>query len=336
MKKKAVILINVGTPDRPEKAAVRRYLSEFLNDPRVIDLPWLARKVLVNLIIIPLRVGKSVKLYRRLWTAEGSPLLLHLESLVRKLNARYGEEHIYFGAMRYGRPSLKKILNTLKEDMPEEIILLPLFPQYASATSGTVLEHAMGVIQGWDVIPAVRFIDQFYADEGFLEAYASRMMEYHPKEFDHVVFSYHGLPNRQVDRVHPGISSQSCGCDREMPDHGRRCYRATCYETTRLLAGRLGLDPGKVITSFQSRLTKNWLSPFSDDVIAGLARQGAGRVLVAAPSFVADCLETTVEISEDYNDLFRRSGGRELVMVESLNDGDRWVEAIGKVVDNHN
>lgn len=330
----AVILVNVGTPDSSGKKDVRKYLAEFLNDPRVIDIPWLLRKILVNLIIVPFRTGKSSGLYRRLWTAEGSPLLVHMENLVEKLESRQVKGYEFFGAMRYGNPSLEDTLKGLRKEDFTGIIILPLYPQYASSTTGSVFEKSLEVFGKWETMPDLRLISQFYEEKPFLRAFVNKISSYDPASFDHVIFSYHGLPHRQINKLHPEKNMQACNCENEMPVHGRYCYKATCYETTRLLAGELGLSGDKYSVSFQSRLSKNWLSPFTDERIPELASQGVRRLLVVAPSFVADCLETAVEIGEDYKELFIRRGGEKLTLVESLNDDDEWVEALLSIIMN--
>jgi len=280
--RKAVLLINVGTPDKAEVKAVRRFLSQFLNDGRIIDMPWLFRKILVNLIIVPFRAPKSTKLYEKLWTSEGSPLLLNTEKFADKLRPVLGENYEVFTAMRYGNPSLKKVLQQIKKQNFDELIVFPLFPQYASSTVGTILEFVMKEMRVWEVIPDVRFIHQFYDHPGFLEAFSQNITHCHPEEFDHIIFSYHGLPLRQVDKVHPGTSSAQCQCEKQMPVYGNNCYKATCYQTTRLLAGKLGLDRQQYSVGFQSRFSKNWLGPFTDELIKEAARKGAKKVLVTA------------------------------------------------------
>lgn len=328
MSDRAIILVNVGTPEKPDGKQLRRYLSGFLNDPRVIDIPWLFRKILVNLIIIPFRTPKSARLYRRLWTTEGSPLLIYLNRLVEKLNQGTDKKDIFFGAMRYGEPSLEKTLLQVKAGQYREILVLPLYPQYASSTTGTTHEKVMSVVKKWDVIPGIRFLDQFYSHPSFIKAVSDLIRAHDPSEYDHVVFSYHGLPLRHIRKVHPGIDCNTCSCSEWLPPHGTHCYKASCYETTRLLAAELGLEKGRYTTSFQSRLSKNWLSPFTDDTITTLAKNGCKRILVTAPSFVADCLETSIEIGEDYRDLFLGSGGEKFDLVESLNDHENWVKAV--------
>jgi protoporphyrin/coproporphyrin ferrochelatase len=330
--KTAVLLVNVGTPDSPSVGHVRSYLFQFLNDRRVIDLPLIPQKLLVNGIIVPFRAPKSSKLYRALWTPEGSPLLVISRSLQRKLQTSLGESHVVFLAMRYAKPNLKEVLETIREKGFKKLVVAPLFPHYASSTTGTVVQRVMEIVKNWYVIPEIRFIGQFYDHPKFLEAFCSRAREYNFSEYDHILFSYHGLPNSQVNKTHPGTDAKSCTCTTEFPEHGRFCYKATCYETTRLLAAKLGLDTKKYSTAFQSRLTNNWLEPFSDEVIIGKAKDGAKKILVLAPAFVTDCLETTHEIGVEYQELFEEHGGEKIDLVESLNDQPLWVELLSELV----
>ncbi len=330
-KTRALLLVNVGTPDKPKTGSVRRYLSQFLNDARVIDIPWLGRTLLVNGIIVPFRAKKSARLYQKLWTEEGSPLLIHLENLAEKLQENSGDAFTVFGAMRYGNPSMKDVLNKIRREQFDEIVVFPLYPHYASSTTGSVVEEVMERVGKWNVIPAVRIISQYYSHPSFLSAFAEKIKSYRPEEYDRILFSYHGLPVRQVEKVHPSISEAECSCEMAMPEHGTFCYKATCYETTRLLVKHLGLDNENVLTAFQSRLSKNWLKPFTDETIQNLAEQGHKKVLVVAPSFVSDCLETTIEIGDEYKELFEQNGGEKLTLVESLNSDDRWVEAVKEI-----
>jgi len=330
--KTAVILANVGTPDEPTVPAVRRYLFQFLNDRRVIDLPWLLQKFLVNVIIVPFRAPKSTKLYQMLWTSKGSPLLtISIESR-EKLQKRLGENYEVFVGMRYQNPSLKTTLQTIKEKRFDKIVVLPMFPQYASSTTGTISQLVNTEIARWNVIPELTIVSQFYDNPGFVKAFAAQIRKYKPEEFDHIIFSYHGLPFSQTDRVHPAIKTINCNCEVEMPTHGRFCYKATCYETTRLLAKELGLPKSAYSVAFQSRLTKNWLKPFSDKEVIKLAKEGKKRVLIAAPAFIADCLETIVEIGVEYQHLFEENGGEKIQLVESLNANADWIETLADLV----
>jgi protoporphyrin/coproporphyrin ferrochelatase len=333
-KKTAVILANVGTPDEPTVSAVRRYLFQFLNDRRVIDLPWLLQKFLVNVIIVPFRAPKSTKLYQMLWTAKGSPLLTISVDSREKLQERLGENYEVFVGMRYQNPSLKTTLQTIKEKRFDKIVVLPMFPQYASSTTGTISQLVNTEIARWNVIPELTIVSQFYDHPGFVKAFAAQIKKYKPEEFDHIIFSYHGLPFSQTDRVHPAIKTVNCNCELEMPEHGRFCYKATCYETTRLLAKELGLPKSAYSVAFQSRLTKNWLKPFSDQEVIKLAKEGKKQVLIAAPAFIADCLETIVEIGVEYQHLFEENGGEKIQLVESLNSNTDWIETLAELVTN--
>jgi protoporphyrin/coproporphyrin ferrochelatase len=331
-KKKAIVLVNVGTPDKAEVKYVRRYLSQFLNDLRVIDLPWLLQKFLVNGVIVPFRARKSTQLYKRLWTDKGSPLLVNLNALVIKLQGAVDTQYTVFGAMRYGNPALKKVLSDIRGQNFHSITVFPLFPHYASSTTGSVSEFVMKTIKNWEIIPEVRFVDQFYNHPAFVSAFVNNIKSYRPENYDHVIFSYHGLPMRQINKLHPAIDGNTCSCIHEMPAHGHYCYKATCYHTTRLLASGLGLKNGSYTTSFQSRLSNNWLTPFTDKTLQALAQKGVKKVLIAAPAFVADCLETTIELGFEYKEMFLEMGGEQLTMVESLNDRDDWVKAVSEIV----
>lgn len=330
--KTAVLLLNVGTPDSPSVKDVRSYLSEFLNDPRVIDLPWLARKILVNLIIVPFRAPKSAGLYKQLWTEKGSPLLVHSRSVREKLSERAGSDFAFFVAMRYGNPNIREALEQVKKIGASRLILVPMFPHYASSSTGTALEAVMKMVKGWNVIPEITVTGQFYNHPLFLEAFAKKIRSYAPETYDHIVFSYHGLPVSHISHIHPDQDCASCACDREFPAHGTFCYRATCYETTRLLADRLGLKEGTYSHSFQSRLSDKWLKPFTDELLKQKAGEGVRKLLIVAPAFVADCLETTVELGVEYKKLFIGNGGVSLEYVESLNDMPEWIEALYEII----
>lgn len=330
--KSAILLVNVGTPDNPSVNAVRRYLFQFLNDPRVIDLPWLARKILVNLIIVPFRAPQSAKLYQRLWTREGSPLLINSLKLQEKLQSKLNGVADVFMAMRYQQPSIRKAMDTIRTAGYTKVIILPLFPQYASSTTGTATQAVFDEMRKWNTIPQVHVINHFYDHPAFLVAFALRIASYNPETYDYVLFSYHGLPNNHNDKSHPGIASATCTCGKAMPSHGRLCYKAACYETTRQLVERLHLPEDRYSTSFQSRLSNNWMKPFTDHTLKELAQKGIKRLLVIAPSFTADCLETTDEIGHEYKKEFIAAGGQELTLVESLNADDRWVDAINEMV----
>jgi ferrochelatase len=328
-----VLLIQLGTPNSPSVSDVRKYLSEFLNDPRVIDIPYLLRKFLVNIIIVPFRAPKSAKLYKQLWTDKGSPLLFYSESLKEKVQFALGNNFEVELAMRYQSPSMDAVLGRMQKKGYERIIIFPLFPQYASASSGSAIEKALRIIKQWWVIPELKIISQFYNNEDYISSVVEQGKKYNHSEFDHILFSYHGLPVRQVDKVYTdGKPCEDHNCETEINQSNQFCYKSACYATTRLLAEKLNIPKEKYTVCFQSRLDKKWLEPFSDKVIIELAKKGAKKLLVFSPAFVADCLETIVEIGHDYFQLFKANGGSHLQLVESLNDSPRWVHAVKNII----
>ena len=332
MDKTAVILVNVGTPDSPSVTDVRKYLSQFLNDRRVIDLPWLLQKILVNLIIVPFRAPKSAKLYQQLWSEKGSPLLHYSQSVTAKLQLRMGAKWQIFNAMRYGQPELDKVLEQIKYKAFNKIVILPLFPQYASATTGTVFQSVLSQISRWNTMPEVQMINHFHDHKAFIDAFALQAAKYMGHHWDHILFSFHGLPLRQINKVHPEHNCEECLCKTEKIAEGKLCYQAACYETARLISHKSGISPENYSVTFQSRLTKNWMSPFTDKVLIQKAKEGIKNILVFAPSFVADCLETKIEIEKDYLQLFRENGGENLQLVESLNDHDFWIGSLEQII----
>jgi ferrochelatase len=333
--KTGVLLINLGTPDSPSVADVRSYLSQFLNDPRVIDIPWLWRKILVNLIIVPFRAPKSAKIYKKLWTANGSPLLYHSNRAKELLQLELGNEYEVHLAMRYKNPSIPAVLEEMRKKNYERIIVLPMFPQYASASTGSALEEVMRVINRWWVIPEVKLISQYYDHPAYIGAFADRGKKYQISDYDHVLFSYHGLPQRQLDKVYNFGLCEDKDCEHEVTAENKFCYKATAYATTRLLAERLNIPKGKYTVCFQSRLDEGWVKPYSDVVVKECAQKGMKKILVFSPAFTADCLETIIEIGDEYQELFHQHGGDKVQLVESLNDHPMWIQCLKELVVNN-
>jgi len=341
--KTAVLLVNLGTPDSPSVKDVRKYLFEFLNDPRVIDIPAILRFFLVNLIIVPFRAPKSAKIYEELWVnnglpdgKKGSPILYYGKSVQEKLQNSLGNKFDVYLAMRYKNPSIDNVLSDIHSKNYEKIIVIPLFPQYASATTGSVIDKIMKIVSKWCVIPELKFINQFYDNPGFINTIIERAKEHNINEYDHVLFSYHGLPVRQVDKVYKdGTHCEEHNCETEINETNKYCYKATCYATTRLIAKKLNLPKEKYTVCFQSRLDKNWLEPFADKVIIEQAKKGVKRLLVFSPAFVADCLETLIEIGVEYQKLFEEYGGEKVQLVESLNNHPMWIETLKEIVINN-
>jgi len=332
MKKTGVLLIQLGTPKSPKTSDVRTYLSEFLNDPRVIDLPWLVRVLLVNGIIVPFRAPKSAKIYKELWEHGNgeSPLLTHSMNLQDKLKEEFKSDNITIElAMRYQNPSMDYVLERMRLANYDQIIILPLFPQYASASSGSAIEKAMNIIRKWWVIPEIKIINQFWDNEGYINSVVDRAKQFDLNDYDHILFSYHGLPERQVDKVYEG--TDLCGeqpCETEVNEKNKFCYKATSYATTRLIAEKLGITENRYTVCFQSRLDKKWLTPFSDKIVEEQAKKGAKKLLVFSPAFVADCLETIIEIGTEYQEIFEEHGGEKVQLVPSSNDHPEFVKGL--------
>lgn len=329
MAKKGILLVNLGTPDSPSVKDVRKYLRQFLMDGRVIDISFIGRWLLVNLIITTFRGPKSAKEYQKLWTDRGSPLKFYGEDLTKAVQDKLGSEYIVELGMRYQNPSIALALKNLRKAGVTQIKVIPLFPQYASATSGSVVEEVMDITKTWQVIPKIDFEGPFYDHPKLLEAIAERAQKQMADEsYDHFLFSYHGLPERQIYKA--GISSCELGdCCNTCDDQNRYCYRAQCFETTRLITKTLNLPEDKVSTAFQSRLGKDpWIQPYTEDVLGTLAEEGKKKVLAFSPAFVADCLETTLEVGETYKEEFIAKGGEAWDLVESLNVHPSWVDCV--------
>jgi ferrochelatase len=334
-RKTAVLLIQLGTPRSPGLLDVARYLREFLSDPRVIDIPYWARLLLVNGIIVPFRSYKSSQLYKQLWKLSGgaSPLLTNTLGLERILQAKFNPQEVLIKtAMRYQNPSIGSALEEIKRFNPEHIVIIPLFPQYASATSGSAIESALQrIAKGW-VIPKISVVSQFYEEAGFIESVIAQTKDIELSEFDHILFSYHGLPQRHLDKTYAKEGCSNGTCHQVMPSFGKFCYKACCYHTSRLLAERLGISADKYTVCFQSRLNNKWIKPFADQVVVDLAQKGAKNILVFSPSFVSDCLETTLEIGEEYLALFKQSGGISLQLVPSTNTSPEFINFLENMI----
>lgn len=325
-----VLLIQLGTPDSPKRSHVRKYLTEFLNDPRVIDINWLGRKLLVNGIIIPKRNRSSSKLYEELWEIGGgvSPLVTNTILQQEKLAAKIGDKADVYMAMRYQFPSIPDVLYEMQKKNYKRIVILPLFPQYASATTGSAVDKVMEVVRNWWVIPEVEVINQFWDNEGYLNSLVENAKQMNPEGYDHILFSYHGLPERQVDKVHMDGRCKNHPCETEVNDENKFCYKATCFATSRELAKRLNISDKDYTVCFQSRLGKGWIEPFSDGVITDLVKSGRKKLLCFSPAFVGDCLETLIEIGVEYQEVIDENGGGEIKLVPSCNGSDIFIDGL--------
>lgn len=334
MGKTGVLLVNLGTPDEPSRGAVYRYLKEFLLDYRVIDINTISRNLLVRGIIAPFRSKPASEAYKELWTKEGSPLKVYGYRLRDLLQEAMGEEYIVSLAMRYQSPSIEEGIRELLNANVSEMIIVPLFPHYASASTGSVHEEAMRILSKEPLIPKLSFINSYYEHPAFIKAFTKRVKEHDISNYDHILFSYHGLPVRQLVKSDRSNHCQQVpDCCANISEKNQHCYSAQCYGTTKALVKELELKEGQYTTCFQSRLGRDpWIQPYTTDVLKERAEAGDKRLLFICPAFVADCLETTVEVGIEYQEEFEELGGESVQLVESLNDDPVWVNALKDII----
>jgi protoporphyrin/coproporphyrin ferrochelatase len=328
--KRAIILLNLGSPDSTSTRDVHKYLMEFLMDKRVIDYPYLFRKLLVGGIIVPSRAAKSAEAYSTIWTREGSPLIV----LTRQLQQALGEQidvpvEI---AMRYGKPTMGDAYDAVLRRMPdvEEVIAVPLYPHYAMASYETAVEYAQAIHRKNNYSFRLSFIKPFYNDYNYLKALSELIRPYLSREYDHILFSYHGVPGRHLRKTDPTRShclrSADC-CDTASEAHAT-CYRHQCLVTTKEIVRLLSIPGGKYSNSFQSRLGKGWLEPFTDLRLEAMPKEGIRKLLILCPAFVSDCLETLEEIAIRGKESFMAAGGESYTMIPCLNTHPLWIEAL--------
>jgi len=329
-----VLLINLGTPDAPTPEAVGRYLREFLMDGFVIDVPAPLRWFLVNVLIVPRRKHQSAEAYQKVQMAEGSPLLIHTRTLAEKVGAELGRDYLVAYAMRYGNPSIASVLGKLREAKVTRIIAVPLYPQYAESSFETAVVETKRRAAELGLTDRLSFFPPFYDRPEFIESFARKVIEHRTgNPTEHFIFSFHGLPERHVNKLHPQHCLQTAGCCEQITDSNRRCYRAQCFSTAHAIAQQAGLRKDEYTVSFQSRLGRDkWIGPATEEVLKDLGARGIRKLAVACPSFVADCLETLEEIAIRGRQTFIGAGGEELHLIPSLNAEPDWVEAVAKWV----
>jgi ferrochelatase len=329
--KTAVLLLNVGSPKSPQVADVRAYLAEFLSDPRVIDIHPVARWLLLHGVILRTRPKKSAALYRTIWTEQGSPLLVYSQALQEALQRKMPDVTVAY-AMRYGEPAIPRVVDALMEQGIDRLLVVPLYPQYSLSATKSAVEAVERALRKHPRARGPQILDAFYADRGFIAAYAANLSaalaEFAP---DHVLFSYHGLPKHQVAATCARAAcngTEACGA---VAAENKDCYRAQAFATTRLIAEAVALRlPHE--TAFQSRLRgKPWIEPFSDARIEALAQSGRKRLLVVCPSFVTDCLETLDEVGNRFRAQWLAAGGEDLRLVPALNAAPPWIDALERL-----
>lgn len=346
--KTAIVLINLGTPDKPTPKSVKKYLREFLSDARVIELPWPIRFILVNAIIAPLRAKKSAHAYQQIWTKDGSPLLINSQKLQNKLqiklNNKLNNHYDVYLAMRYGNPKLSDVFNAMQQKNYTRITILPLYPQYASASCGSVLEISLKYLSDFRYFPEICCINEFYSHSSYISAISSHIKYYlnantiENNNKHHILFSYHGIPEKQL-RLNN--SNKNCPCSNNQSclkinnNYPSNCYRAQCYATTSLIAKELNLNASQYTTSFQSRLGKlPWIKPYTDQILSNLINNNITDLTVVSPSFVADCLETLEELNINLKETWLKLGGKNFNYIPCLNDSDLWVDSLINIINN--
>ena len=310
---KGILIINLGTPDNLELPSVKKYLKEFLSDSYVVDIPTIIRKILVNFIIVPFRSRKTQDAYKSIWTKNGSPLIINTNLIKEKLDQKI--EYPVEMAMRYQNPSIEKGLISLEEKGCKEIIVLPLYPHYAEATSLTTKLKVKDVKDKLDLDLKLSFLDEFYNEDGYLESLSKQINSHLNDDVDFLLFSYHGIPKRQNVRTNP-------------------TYEEQVKLASKLCAERLDLKDDQWGVAFQSRIGPGWLQPFTDKVLENLPKNGIKKIAVVCPSFVADNLETLEEINIEARETFIEAGGEKFVFIPCLNNDDNWIDFLVKYVSN--
>ena len=337
--RRGLLLLNLGTPDSPRPEDVGRYLKEFLMDAKVIDIPWILRWFFVNVLIVPKRKFASAEAYEKIWTERGSPLLFHLEDLKNgvsqaMLQSQSGDIQVEM-AMRYGNPSVKKALSSFKKNGVDEIVVFPLYPQFAESSTLSSQDHVNREADRLGLRSKLRFVPAFYESPDFISAFASSIRPVLENERpDHLLMSFHGLPERHLKRLDQ--TGQHCfqkaDCCEKMSSANENCYRAQSFATARALANELSVVREKYTVSFQSRLGRTpWIRPFTDEVLQELAKKGVRKLAVICPSFVADCLETIEEIGIRGRETFHAAGGESLIYIPCLNSESAWAQAIHRI-----
>ena len=310
---KGVLIINLGTPDNLELPSVKKYLKEFLSDSYVVDIPTIIRKILVNFIIVPFRSRKTQEAYKSIWTKNGSPLIINTNLIKEKLDQKI--EYPVEMAMRYQNPSIEKGLISLEEKGCKEIIVIPLYPHYAEATSLTTKLKVKDVKDKLDLDLKLSFLDEFYNEDGYIESLSKQINSHLNDDVDFLLFSYHGIPKRQNVRTNP-------------------TYEEQVKLASKLCAERLDLKDDQWGVAFQSRIGPGWLQPFTDKVLENLPKNGIKKIAVVCPSFVADNLETLEEINIEARETFIEAGGEKFVFIPCLNNDDNWIDFLVKYVSN--
>jgi ferrochelatase len=312
-----ILICNLGTPESYQTKDVRKFLRQFLSDGRVIEIPKIIWWFILNGIILTLRPSKSAKLYKSVWTKEGSPLLVFSKKLIEKLKLVTNDDCEVELAMRYGNPNMEEALLSLKNKNCRKLIVLPMFPQYSGTTTGSIFDEVTRILSKWRWVPSLNFINSYHDNDYYINALADSISTHLQKNTPQkIIFTYHGIPKRNFDLGDP--------------------YQCYCQKTTRLVAEKLNLKEDEYMTTFQSRFgPAEWLKPYTSDTMEELPKKGIKNILVVAPAFSVDCLETIEEIDEENKEIFLNSGGQNFTYVPCLNDSDGHVNFLKQLIDKH-
>ena len=313
-----ILITNLGTPDAPEKKELKVYLNQFLSDPRVIELPKILWQILLKLVILQIRPAKSAEAYKKIWTKDGSPLLdiskRQLEKIKKSLSASHPNMIFEIG-MRYGNPSIPSALEKLQKQKVRKLLILPMYPQYCAATTGSTFDEVTNTLQKWRWIPELRFINQYFEDEKYIQALSNSIKSFWDKHSkpQKIIFSFHGIPKRYLLNGDP--------------------YHCFCLKTTRLVKENMGLKDDEIMTTFQSRFGKaEWLQPYTSETLKELPKKGVKNIHIISPGFSSDCLETLEELEEENREYFMESGGEEYKYIPCLNDQDEHINVFVNLI----
>ncbi|MCB1670336.1 MAG: ferrochelatase [Gammaproteobacteria bacterium] len=341
---RAILLLNLGTPAAPTAKGLREFYRHFFSDPFVFDIPPWARWALRNFIILPFRAPKTARDYEKIWLEGGSPLKVYTDQLKSRLqdamDPTRGRMRVFIG-MGYSEPFITDTMQEIEELGISEILVFPLFPQYSSATTESVLHGVTNAAGRWKEPPRMTVIKDMFSEPAFVRAWTKLIDKYlrqdkPARRVDHVIFSYHGLPEKTITKADKdGVCAFGSCCD-EITSRNRYCYRAQCMETTRAIARSMNWTEDFYSIAFQSRFGREpWIQPYLDEYLEELARKGVKRVAVVTPSFISDCLETIHEIGIEYRELFKEKGGDDLVLIPNLNNEEFWFDAVAEIVERH-
>lgn len=334
--KQAVILLNLGTPDAPTAAGLRRFYRYFFADPYVFDMNPVGRWLLRNLIIQPLRAPRTARDYATIWMEEGSPLKVYADRLRTSVQQSFDKAQrdvLVLNGMAYSRPFIHESMAQLEQLGVEEILVLPLFPQYSYATTASVFNGVKQAADNWRLVPRLHFVDDLYSEAAFIESWGNLIQKHlDVNAVDHVIFSYHGLPEQTIKKIDTADHCQFNDCCEQIEDSNRHCYRAQCLATTRQIVAGQGWRDDFYSMAFQSRFGRQvWIQPYLDKHIQALLQGGKKKIAVLTPSFVSDCLETIHEIGVEYREQFMEAGGEYFALVPNLNDDPFWLDAVYRI-----